>query len=799
LTDSHGCGQSTDTQRVGQSTGTSPDGRLPDTTRARLIAGVPYGIVTVVGLWLTRSFWFPGRYVVAFDTYAYSGPNIEVTGRALRDGRLPVLNDLIFGGVPHLGNPSAAALYPPQLLALVINTNRAMGLIVAAHVLLLGIGMLVLARRLGLRAVGGTAAGVIAMAVGSTLTKTIQFEQILVLAWIPLLLVTIHAVMSSGRPWRAVAAMAATTAAILLAGHPQLVYEAAFLAGAVAIGFAVGDRRWRRLGHVATGAALGAVIALPQLVAVLYATSDSAISGGRDLDALRSPALSLPSEYLARALLGTVQDRDPAEFASGFESIVFLGVAVSFLVVIGAVSLLRARSTRSWAVAMGAAALLALLWATGPESLLFRIAFDVVPGFDLARASARWLVIVALVAALFAGAGADVVWRGAQRVHLSAAALAGGAVALMLALEIVLVADSRSALIWAITAAIALGLIIANAIGRPGIGRTTMRVSAVALLALAALELGAMSIHSLPMRLTTDVAFTSHRTATTDFLAETDAGLTIALTDDGRGAPYQVPGLRPNANVLHGIASIDGYDGGVQITHRWADALRRFQPDPPTELPLRNSLTLPIEPGPLARLGVRYVVLDLARPPADFIPGWTGPIAADDLFEVWENPAWIGDAVAWSAAEVSDDPAAQLRTDGDRLSSTALVTDDAAALDCAGDCAPVGLEVQRLRPERIEVSTALDRPTLVSVSQQALPGWRLSIDGADADIVEVDGTFLGALVPAGEHEVVFTYHSPWLTTTVVLALIALAATIALAVGDILSARTRTQAAGGGDR
>jgi hypothetical protein len=47
--------------------------------------------------------------------------------------------------------------------------------------------------------------------------------------------------------------------------------------------------------------------------------------------------------------------------------------------------------------------------------------------------------------------------------------------------------------------------------------------------------------------------------------------------------------------------------------------------------------------------------------------------------------------------------------------------------------------------------------------------------------------------------VVFTYHSPWLTTTVVLALIALAATIALAVGDILSARTRTQAAGGGDR
>ena len=59
------------------------------------------------------------------------------------------------------------------------------------------------------------------------------------------------------------------------------------------------------------------------------------------------------------------------------------------------------------------------------------------------------------------------------------------------------------------------------------------------------------------------------------------------LTDDGQTVEYEVPGMRPNANVLAGVASIDGYDGGVQITERWADALRRFQPDPPIELPLR--------------------------------------------------------------------------------------------------------------------------------------------------------------------------------------------------------------------
>ncbi len=260
-----------------------------------------------------------------------------------------------------------------------------------------------------------------------------------------------------------------------------------------------------------------------------------------------------------------------------------------------------------------------------------------------------------------------------------------------------------------------------------------------------------------------------------------------------------MPGLRPNANALHGISSIDGYDGGVQITQRWADALRRFQPEPPTELPLRNSLTLPIEPAPLARLGVRYILLDLARQASDFVPDWSGPVAADDLFEVWENPAWLGDAVAWSSSVVSDDPAALLRTDPAGVAQTALVADPSAALDCVDDCEPVGLDVRRPRPERIEVSVDVDRPTVVSVAQQALPGWTMTVDGVGADIVEVDGIFLGAVIPPGEHDIVFTYNSPWLGATLVLSLLAIAATLALVAADAAHVRRRAQAAGGGDR
>ena len=136
-----------------------------------------------------------------------------------------------------------------------------------------------------------------------------------------------------------------------------------------------------------------------------------------------------------------------------------------------------------------------------------------------------------------------------------------------------------------------------------------------------------------------------------------------------------------------------------------------------------------------------------------------------------------------------------------REAGRASLTEDeaAAVLECASECDPIGLAIQRPRPERIEVAVALDRPTVVGTTQQALQGWTLTIDGEEADTVEVDGLFLGAVVPAGEHELVFTYRSPWLTTTLALSVLAIGATIALAVGDTVQSRRRTQAAGDDDR
>ena len=343
-----------------------------------------------------------------------------------------------------------------------MDTNRAMGVIVAAHVLLLGVGMLVLARRLTLSPIGATAAGLIAMAAGSTLTKTIQFEQILVLAWIPVLLATIHATITSERPWRAVAAMAATTAAILLAGHPQLVYEAAVLATGATIGFAIGDGRWRRIGHVACGGALGVAIAAPQLVAVLFATADSAISRrtrsrGAALTGVVTPA-------------GTSRPCGAGNGAGPGSGSVRVRLREHRLHRRGGHTPRRRRRCCADRIApdpsMGDRS--GRGRAVGTD-VGHRATFAAVPhcvrrraGLRSRPSSARWLVILALVAALFAGAGVDALWNRAERAHLAGAGLATAVIVSLVVLGVFTTADRRSATIWAVTAAVVLGLLAAN-------------------------------------------------------------------------------------------------------------------------------------------------------------------------------------------------------------------------------------------------------------------------------------------------------------------------------------------------
>ena len=160
------------------------------------------------------------------------------------------------------------------------------------------------------------------------------------------------------------------------------------------------------------------------------------MSLGRNQDLLE-PAAGDAAELDGAGAARHRAELDPARFVGSFESIAFIGVVGAVLAVIGITDAVMKPQRRPWAISFVVIGGLAVVWAMGPRTFVFDTAFDVLPGFDLARASARWLVVVTIVASLFVGVGVDVLTRRVRPVHLVAVVVAILAVAGALAIGLV--------------------------------------------------------------------------------------------------------------------------------------------------------------------------------------------------------------------------------------------------------------------------------------------------------------------------------------------------------------------------
>ncbi len=768
-------------------------------TRARWMEGLGVALFT---LWVAWPYCVPGKPVASLDGLAYTAPNLRITLDALRDGRLPLWNDTIFGGVPHAANPQTAVFSPTRWLVLWFDPTRAVNVLTVFHLAVLAIGMFALcAWRLRLRPPATFVACVITVGCGAMESKIVQFEQLSVIAWVPLLLALTHWIVTAERPWRPLGATAFATACWMTAGHPQVLYLTAPVLVVWTAAVAADVRRWTRIIHAAGTAALGALIALPHLLLTAGAADDAALSGGRDLAALARPGFSALARDFVGALLGDVGAADHTALSGGFEATTFLGAAAVALVAVGTVVGV-ADVRRRWVTAgLAVTALVAMILSLGPRTVLFRGAHGLVPGFDLARVPARWVLPASICAALLAAFALDAASAALRpRVRTWALASAGSMAAALAALGLRHRAHlpSGAAIVgWVVVGALCVAAWAAST--APAAVRRKLGTAAGALVVVAGVlvpaalvtgELGLHSRHSFARHLTLDEAPEDVDDPILTFLDAHPEGRTIAATFDEFGDPnYLAAGLRPNANALFDIRSVDGYDGGVQVTERWVDTLRAVLGDFDLELTLRAQLQAPMDDDLWARLGVRYVVMDPRGTPADqLLPGWIGPVSTSPRFEVWENPAWRADALAYFGTRpVADAAEAGSLLVADASGAYALTESDAPALRCrasSGDCDPQTLPIDRPNPEHITISTNFDRPAMVVVSEQWNDGWRATIDGESADVVPVDGLALGVEVPPGEHALRLTYRPGGLTSMLVIAAIASLAAIACLVDPV---------------
>ncbi|MER2599966.1 MAG: hypothetical protein ABTQ73_10645 [Caldilineales bacterium] len=559
----------------------------------------------------------------AGDAFTYFTPYRAFANAALRAGHLPLWNPYLFMGVPFLANPQSAVFYPLHWPWIGLDAAASLKASLALHLWLTALGSAVYVRRVARLgwAAALTAAFVWSLS-GYLGARAGQINQISVAAWLPWLL-TLSA-FTAPRPGRrfngvAWAVLAAALGLHLLAGHSQssfIVLMGLLLAAIWPLLAALSSQiAARRRGNpvafarAEAGAALqhtvlllaaigaSAALAALQLLPTLELSALSIRSGG--LSWREAVAFSLEPRGLLLTLLPSYGENLAARFATPAfgEYVGYIGVIALLLAAWGLLTARRGRLSGPRGVALAFTVIGAGL-ALGAYNPLYLLLVRFVPGFDLFRAPARWLMLYTFGVSVLAAYGIEALaarpmrlsWPRGQRVGWVAAAL------LLSALLVVQQwPGPRTWLLW-----LAAALVVAAAVRLPqplALRRGLLLAALLAELALAANVLD----HRHP---TAPQAVAGLRNAPAVLLAARQAaeaaghlpgrflslsGITYDPGDQAELEQIFAPWLSeqgfydllvavkqqeivaPNLPMLWGLPAADGYDGGVLPLRRTVD------------------------------------------------------------------------------------------------------------------------------------------------------------------------------------------------------------------------------------
>ena len=648
---------------------------------------------------------FTGLVVIGYDTMTYMYPYRFAAAAALRAGRLPLWNPEIYYGVPFLANLQSAVFYPLHMLFLLVRPTVALNWSVALHLFLAAFFAYLAGRQLlALGRLSATVAGALYGFGGFVGAQVGHLNQLNAAAWLPAALVAFHRALAGGSiRW------AALTGAVLgiqlLAGHAQESYMTMVLLALYAAFWAIWQAAAARLpSHpvpdgsgglpVPDGAATqrsvwlrrsawGRVSAASLLTLARLALRSVATFGGagalaaglaalqllpsQELTALsiraqgmslgEAVSFSLPPRELFIGLLPTFGLAAP----SSNEYLGWIGFGGLILALVGVLFRARRAATLFFLlVAMGS-----FLLALGNHAPLYAYVFHL-PGMNLFRVPARWLLLTCFSLAMLAGSGVDFLHRLGQTGwgalppaidERDAARLDGhetGAgpwrrlAAASRLLFGLLVALTGAAVLWPLQRAgaadsfgllpgiwLALGgaviLLVYVALAIPG------RWPALLLALWVFVELFAASRSLEYNNPNPESVYTEPRPVITALQRDPQPErlLTVARTgyqpsDAARlVAPYEAllgsngvlatlintkykETLNPNLSMVFGLPTVDGYDGGILPLRRYVDYKRLVVPadqNQPDGL-LRNQLH-GVPPLPVLRtLGVKYVIDD---------------------------------------------------------------------------------------------------------------------------------------------------------------------------------------------
>jgi len=235
----------------------------------------------------------------------------------------------------------------------------------------------------------------------------------------------------------------------------------------------------------------------------------------------------------------------------------------------------------------------------------------------------------------------------------------------------------------------------------------------------------------------------------------------------------------------YGLRDINGYNQ-PQPTQRWFDLWRVLDEHAPSPYSL-TSLS-PASPQVLSLLGVRYLV----TPPRSRLgAGKLRPVYEGRDARVLATRMTMPRALVARSVAVAEDESDELAAIADPAFDPrrdAVVRVDELPPSGAPARGAGSVRIVEERNARVTLRATLARPSVVVLGDQIAPGWRVAIDGRPARALEADMVLRGVIVPAGRHEVVWSYRVPGLREGAALSGVGLLALLAWA--GVLVARPR---------
>ena len=201
----------------------------------RLTAWVGLGCGLALLLFFYRSVLFQGEQFAFRDSAHYYYPLYHKVQSEWEAGRLPLWDPAENAGMPLLGNPTAAVLYPGKLIYAALPYAWAARLYAVAHSALAFAGVIALMRSWGTSRVGSAIAALAFTFGGPVVFQYCNIIFLVGAAWCPWGLLAVDRWLRLGKT-RALPALAVVLAMQVLGGDP----ESAYLTGLCAVGYAVG-------------------------------------------------------------------------------------------------------------------------------------------------------------------------------------------------------------------------------------------------------------------------------------------------------------------------------------------------------------------------------------------------------------------------------------------------------------------------------------------------------------------------------------------------------------------------------